>query len=165
MTATVYLGKNTWKHWQTNRQHCQDVSEALLTPGTTAAFRDISQTVEVILGGISWIIEMKCSHWYSLETVSDERTFYIYYDFINILFFQLQNATRLNVMFDVKLESLSYTKHKDQQTLPPFLTSNEIPDDLVGEYFLLTLIMQNHFNPEMLYPNISFNSMCVYYIL
>ncbi|XP_032903781.1 cilia- and flagella-associated protein 74 [Amblyraja radiata] len=46
--------------------------------------------------------------------------------------FQLQNATRLNVMFDVKLESLSYTKHKDQQKLPPFLTSNEIPDDLVG---------------------------------
>ncbi|XP_078281238.1 cilia- and flagella-associated protein 74 isoform X2 [Rhinoraja longicauda] len=44
----------------------------------------------------------------------------------------LQNATTLNVMFDVKLESLSYTKHKDQQKLPPFLTSDEIPDDLVG---------------------------------
>ncbi|XP_069774364.1 cilia- and flagella-associated protein 74 isoform X3 [Narcine bancroftii] len=46
--------------------------------------------------------------------------------------FQLQNATRLHVMFDVKLKSLSYSKYKDQQVLPLFLTSNEIPDHLVG---------------------------------
>ncbi|XP_051894977.1 LOW QUALITY PROTEIN: cilia- and flagella-associated protein 74 [Pristis pectinata] len=46
--------------------------------------------------------------------------------------YQLQNATRLHVMFDVKLGSLSYTKYKDQQELPPFLASNEISDPLVG---------------------------------
>ncbi|XP_062888913.1 cilia- and flagella-associated protein 74 [Mobula hypostoma] len=46
--------------------------------------------------------------------------------------FQLQNATRLRVMFDVKLGSLSYRKFKEQQELPSFLTSSEIAVSLVG---------------------------------
>ncbi|XP_059808414.1 cilia- and flagella-associated protein 74 isoform X3 [Hypanus sabinus] len=46
--------------------------------------------------------------------------------------FQLQNATRLRVMFHMKLGSLSYTKFKEQQELPSFLTSSEVSVSLVG---------------------------------
>ncbi|XP_067826189.1 cilia- and flagella-associated protein 74 [Heptranchias perlo] len=46
--------------------------------------------------------------------------------------FLLQNATILHVMFNVKLDSLSYRKHKDQQVLPAFLASSEISGSLVG---------------------------------
>ncbi|XP_067872959.1 cilia- and flagella-associated protein 74 [Heterodontus francisci] len=46
--------------------------------------------------------------------------------------FQLQNATILHVMFSVKLDSLSYRKHRDQQVLPAFLASDEISGSLVG---------------------------------
>uniref|UniRef100_UPI00398F0B5A cilia- and flagella-associated protein 74 isoform X2 n=1 Tax=Pristiophorus japonicus TaxID=55135 RepID=UPI00398F0B5A len=44
----------------------------------------------------------------------------------------LQNSTTLQVMFNVKLDSLSYRKHQDQQVLPPFLASGEIAGSLVG---------------------------------
>ncbi|GCB65737.1 hypothetical protein scyTo_0009999 [Scyliorhinus torazame] len=46
--------------------------------------------------------------------------------------FQLQNATILNVMFSVKLDSLSYSKHREQQVLPAFVTPHKISGSLVG---------------------------------
>ncbi|XP_038630030.1 cilia- and flagella-associated protein 74 [Scyliorhinus canicula] len=46
--------------------------------------------------------------------------------------FQLQNATILNVMFSVKLDSLSYSKHREQQLLPAFVTPHKISGSLVG---------------------------------
>ncbi|XP_048471141.1 cilia- and flagella-associated protein 74 [Rhincodon typus] len=46
--------------------------------------------------------------------------------------FQLENATILNVMFSVKLDSLSYSKHREQQVLPEFLAPDQTSGSLVG---------------------------------
>ncbi|XP_048416990.1 cilia- and flagella-associated protein 74 isoform X2 [Stegostoma tigrinum] len=90
--------------------------------------RSVKGNLSLILTGCGIDPSVKCS----VENVLDVG--YVLANQSRTVTFQLENATILNVMFSVKLDSLSYSKHREQQVLPEFLAPDQKSDSLVGTH-------------------------------
>ncbi|XP_060708022.1 cilia- and flagella-associated protein 74 isoform X1 [Hemiscyllium ocellatum] len=88
--------------------------------------RSVKGNLSLILTGCGIDPSVTCS----VENILDVG--YVLANQSRTVTFQLENATILNVMFSVKLDSLSYSKHREKQVLPEFLAPDGTSGSLVG---------------------------------